>query len=174
MAQLAEKKEKRDQTVFKFVSFLLKKQPTVFQPLQTELQTLAEEFETVKTCNFELARGPRSGQKCGKKAEKGSSYCSTHLAFENEMNETLKTFVKSHNKRKENQITDSKENQASDYRVFKKHKALNVFYNDKTGFVLRSKSDRTVVGKVVGDSCVERLDNQDKDVCKRLLMPFAE
>ena len=103
----------------------------------------------IKTCPYENTKGKNAGEKCGVKVKEGI-YCSKHKKFEPEDKPEDKPDKKKSTKKTS---TDKKspEKKASPELKFSMNKNHNVLWNPETGFYIKSKDDKTVVGKIVDD-----------------------
>lgn len=110
-------------------------------------------------CSAELKSGARKGEMCGKKISVKSEtgkYCGTHVKLET--------------------ISAVKEKQALDDiggLVFRLNKWNNYTFGE-TGLILKSKTEKKVIGKQLTDGIILDLGPDDISICKRWKLKFIE
>jgi high mobility group protein B3 len=113
-------------------------------------------------CIWEMVRGDRKGEACGKPCEENSSHCKDHAKM------AAKKNVKSPTKPK------PKSPSTSETKMIKitMHKKFKKPWNVETGFVFEKKDgDFVVVSKIENDEIVD-LTEEDIAICKKRDLPY--
>ncbi len=111
-------------------------------------------------CPYKSSKGKNAGKICGVKAKDGGVYCATHKKYEGQEAKEKKVLPMP---KSNSSVTSTIE---SSQRVFRKHKQLDKLYHPNTNFVIESKENRIIIGKIVDDK-LEKLNEQDIETCKK-------
>lgn len=120
-------------------------------------------------CPYKFTKGVREGQVCGSNSSSGT-YCSKHKKYENEepkkKNVAPKVGVKS---KKESETKEPSPKTLE----FSKHKTLPYIWNELTGLILKSKTEKVIIGKII-DNIPLPMEDIDIDLCKSRKFNFDE
>lgn len=112
-------------------------------------------------CPYRFIKGDRMGQRCGKKVNAATGFCTQHKDKADKVG-------------KERKILPSKKSSESlidDEKLLYKHKPTGKLWHKQTGLIFDSPQRRIVVGRIV-DSELRPLTDEDVELCKRWSFPF--
>lgn len=113
--------------------------------------------EELTGCPYEFIKGKKKGTFCNVTPKDDKTYCATHKKFEGQ--EQKKPKVLPDPKRVIRPKTSKSKSTKSLGIVFHKNKILGVLYHPETQLVIRSATDRVVIGKIVDDKVVDLTDD---------------
>jgi len=121
-------------------------------------------------CPYKFQRGPTTGEVCMAPPKTGSNYCSRHKKYEGKESKEKKVLPTPKKNIKPSKGSGSPAPKKVD-RVFKIHNATKKFWHPETGLVIKSPSDRVVIGRIDNDKVVP-LRDEDIDECKKWSFAF--
>lgn len=135
---------------------------------KTTVTKKEKEKEESGVCVYEFTRPPKVGEKCGVKTKDGSCYCSKHKKYENkEVKE--KTVLPKKSIEKSASSTSSKAStvsaKAKKSFVVEYNKEHDFWWNNPTGFIIKSKEEHVVIGKYINEEIMD-LTEDDIEMCQ--------
>lgn len=127
----------------------------------------------VKTekCIWELLRGDRKGEHCGKPfASDSTEYCTSHKKLKE------KTASESKGKKVKSPKPISKKTESKDDKQIKitSHSVLKKYWNEKTGFYFEKIEGKFVVcGKIIS-SVIKPLNTEDYELCEKYNLSYSK
>ena len=148
-------------------------QPKAVQPkaVQPKAVKKSEEPKSVTSgCPYKFTRGDKAGKVCGVKSKNGDLYCSTH-----KKSAPAETVKPPQRRQSEASVAPSVASSIADeYKTLKMHKKLEKPWNKATGFVFKSATERVVIGKLGEKDTIEKLTDDDVEMCKKFHFKIAE
>ena len=117
------------------------------------------------SCAYISIKGKNAGKICGIKPKDGGLYCRTHKKYEGKQPREKKIIP-------EPKKSSSSPKQESSQRIFRKYKGLSHLYHPETNLVIKSPTDRYVIGKIVNEK-IEDLTDEDIELCKQWGFPLS-
>lgn len=123
----------------------------------------------INGCPYVFTKGAREKETCGAPSKNGNSYCGRHKKYEGTTPKTKKIIPKAGPVKSINTVSSSKKvTSPSDSvrKIFKMNNTINKLVHEETGLILKSSSNRVVVGCFKdGKECP--LNSSDIDNCKK-------
>ena len=133
-------------------------------------------------CPYKFTRGDKAGKVCGVKSKNGDLYCSTH-----KKSAPAETVKPPQRRQSEVSVAPSvahsvapsvapsvASSTADEYKILKMHKKLEKPWNKATGFLFKSPTERVVIGKLGEKDTIEKLTDEDIEMCKKFHFKIAE
>lgn len=122
-------------------------------------------------CVFEITRGAKKGEQCGKTVTKDCQYCSRHQKSTSKSTEDAskpkeRRMSKPREASKSRSRSSSPERKELGTRILRRHSLLDVLYHSETNLVFDSAVNRVVTGIIKDDKICE-LDKEDIDTAKK-------
>ena len=116
-----------------------------------------------KTCVFEYSRGPKKGEKCGKKTVKDTDFCSTHSNTKTKKTKELELSIPV------NEEIQEEEKKVINVDIYDKDE--NLFLEKEHNFIIHQISDteNEIIGKLVNDEIVDIYNEKDKEESEKIL-----
>ena len=122
-----------------------------------------DETEVVKKerkCSYIFTKGKKKGEICNIKLSVGKNNCSSHSKFELKK-EKVNSFTSEEKISNENnKITDT------NFRILKKNKEYDCWWNSFTGMIFRNNQERIVIGRIK-EGKKYNLNKEDIEECKK-------
>jgi hypothetical protein len=116
-------------------------------------------------CAYISIKGKNAGKICGIKPKDGGLYCGTHKKYEGKQPREKKIIPEPKKSSSSSPKPDASQ------RIFRKYKGLTHLYHPQTNLVIKSPTDRYVIGKIVNDK-IEKLTDEDIELCKQWGFPL--
>ena len=162
--------EKKLEELWKKTLFELEKTTNKKEGKEVEKTTNKKEGKEVekdekkdRKCPYEFSKGKRKGEICNVKLTIGKEFCSTHNKSEvkkDKINNSVSSEDSEQKKETESKKIDN------NYRILKKNKEYNCWWNSYTGMVFKNNQERIVIGRIKGcNKC--KLNKEDIEDCKK-------
>jgi hypothetical protein len=158
--------EKKSPVVEKVVIIEKKKSPVVEKVVIEEKKSpVIEEKKEDNICQYKYTK---LNKICDEKASVNSKYCSKHKRLAEKKQEKEEKEEEKMDIKKEEKLDIKKEEKLD----IKKHKATGYFVDANTRFIVKSKEDLTVIGKILLNNSVRTLIDEDIKICKNMNLKY--